>query len=203
VFWISFAEWLLFARHSLSLGEAILAAYALSWALLLGGLAYVGYVAVDPLVRRFYPHLLISLQQVLTGGRRDNLLGRDILWGLVLAVSFNFLMMALTLGVGEKIYTSSGLTLRDLAGLWLRDLRLGVWVGLLGMAFIIPLRSRFKRRLRIGAVSVIVAETGLFCLRDLPPVPDASAWYSQAPLIGYGVLAAAAIYATRLAVRPT
>jgi hypothetical protein len=202
MFWISFAEWLLVARHSLSLREAILAAHALSWALLLGGFAYVGYVAVDPLVRRLYPHLLISLQQVLTGGRRDNLLGRDILWGLFLAVWLNFLTVALTVSVGEKIYTHSGLTLRDLAGLWLSDLRIGIWVGLLVLAFIIPLRSRLKRRLRVGAVAVIVAETGLFCLKDLPPVPDASAWYAQAPLIGYGALAAAAIYAARLAARP-
>jgi serine/threonine protein kinase len=202
VFWISFAEWLLVARHSLNPHEAILAAYALSWALLLGGLAWVGYVAVDPLLRRLYPHLLISLQQVLTGGRRDNLLGRDVLWGLTLAVWLNLLTMALTLSAGEKIYASSSLILRDLAGLWLSDLRIGILVGLLFLAFIIPLRSRFKRRLRFGAVAAIVAETGLFCLKDLPPVPDASVWYAQAPLIGYGALAAAAIYAARLSVRP-
>jgi tRNA A-37 threonylcarbamoyl transferase component Bud32 len=206
VFWVSFAEWLLVARHSLSPHEVILAAYALSWALLLGALAWVGYVAVDPLARRLYPHLLISLQQVLTGAPRDNLLGRDVLWGLTLAAWGNFLSMALTLGVsekfGEKIYVSSGLNLRDLAGLWLSDLRIGIWVGLLVLAFIIPLRARFERRLRVGVVAAIVAETGLFCLKDLPPVPDASAWYAQAPLIGYAALAAAAIYAARLSVRP-
>ena len=172
VFWVSFAEWLLVARHSLSPHEVILAAYALSWALLLGALAWVGYVAVDPLARRLYPHLLISLQQVLTGAPRDNLLGRDVLWGLTLAAWGNFLSMALTLGVsekfGEKIYVSSGLNLRDLAGLWLSDLRIGIWVGLLVLAFIIPLRARFERRLRVGVVAAIVAETGLFCLKDLP-----------------------------------
>jgi hypothetical protein len=206
VFWISFAQWLLVARHSLSPHEVILAAYALSWALLLGGIAWAGYVAVDPLVRRLYPHMLISLQQVLTGARRDNLLGHDVLWGLTLAAWLNFFSMALTKTVyekfGEKIYVSSGLNLRDLAGLWLSDLRLGIMVGLLFLAFIIPLRSRFKRRLRIGAVAAIVAETGLFCLKDLPPVPDVSAWYAQAPLIGFGAMAAAAIYAARLSVQP-
>jgi hypothetical protein len=33
-------------------------------------------------------------------------------------------------------------------------------------------------------------------------LPDASAWYAQAPLIGYGAMAAAAIYAARLSVQP-
>jgi hypothetical protein len=206
VFWVSLGEWMLAGSHSLSLHEAVLAAFGLSWALLLGGLAYLGYVAVDPLVRRLYPHLLISLQQVLTGARRDNLLGRDILWGLCLAAWFNFLPTVLIVSVGkkvgEKIYYSSGLTLRDLAALWLNDLRLGVWFGLLALAFIIPLRSRFKRRFRFGALAIIVAETGLFCLKDLPPVPDASAWYAQAPLLGYGALAALTIYAARLSTRP-
>ena len=200
VFWISLGQWLLVARHSMSLTEASLAAYALSWALFLGGLTYVGYVAVDPLVRRYYPHLLISLQQVLTGARRDTRLGRDILWGLIIAAAINLLQTAVM--VGERIHHSSGFTLRDLAALWLSDVRLGVWVGLVAGVFVIPLRSRIKRRLRVGAVAIIVAETGMFCLKDLPAVPDASAWYAQAPLLGYGVLAAVAIYAARLSARP-
>ena len=76
---------------------------------------------------------------------------------------------------------------------------MGIWVGLLAMAFIIPLRSRFRRRLRIGAMAVFVAETMIFFLKDIPPVPQTAGWYAEAPLLAYSAVAALALYAARLA----
>ena len=104
------------------------------------------------------------------------------------------------LSSGLNVYGSSGISPRAFAGSWLGDLRLGIWVGLFAQAVLSPvLRRRHKRPMRFGALGVIIAETGIFCLRDMPPVPDASAWYAQAPLLGYAVLAGLTMYAARLA----
>jgi len=54
--------------------------------------------------------------------------------------------------------------------------------------------------MRFGALGVIIAETGIFCLKDMPPMPDVSAWYAQAPLLGYAAFAGLTFYAARLAV---
>ena len=94
----------------------------------------------------------------------------------------------------------TGFTLRGLAGLWLGDLRIGLFIGLLAMLLIIPVALRFrKKKSRVGVLSVIVAETGLFALADLPPISDFSSWSAQAPLIGYALLAAFTLYSARLA----
>ncbi len=193
MFWICATEWMLVARHSFTVREAVLASFALSWALAMAVLAYLCYVAIDPTVRRFYPEKLISLQTVLTGGRRDSLLGRDILVGLGIAVAMNLYMAGFGLG-----WDRSGLTPRALAGIWVRDLRIGVWIGMCALAFILLFGRRRNRKMRLSALGII-AETGVFCLRDIPPVPDASGWYAQAPLLGYTAFAVLTIYAARLA----
>ena len=201
MFWICTAQWLLAARHSFHPHEAVLASMALSWALAMGAIAYLCYVAIDPTVRRVYPDMLISLQTVLTGGKRDCLLGRDVLYGLGVGVLINLMVSLRPQGGPLRIYDFSGLTLRSLSAIWLGDLRLGVWVGLAALALLTPLFAlRTKRRMRFGALGIIIAETGLFCLRDATPVPNASAWYSQTTILGYLAFAGLAVYAARLAV---
>lgn len=52
------------------------------WSLVLG----VAYVAIEPLVRRRWPHMLISWGRLLAGRWRDPMVGRDILIGSVAGV---------------------------------------------------------------------------------------------------------------------
>jgi len=203
MFSICSAEWLLVARHSFRVQEAFLAADGLSWALATSALAFLVYLALDPTVRRIYPDMLVSLQRVLTGARRDALLGWDILCGLLIAALANLFVSLTAFNAAGKTYDTSALTLRGLAGLWMADLRLGAWIGLLALACSTPLMGlRRRRRMRFGALGVIIAETGIFCLKDMPAVPDASAWYAQAPLVGYAALVLLTVYAARLAAGP-
>ena len=68
------------------------------------------------------------------------------------------------------------------------------------MLLIIPVALRLrKKKARFGVLSVIVAETGIFAILDLPPITDFSSWSAQAPLIGYGLIAAITLYSARLA----
>jgi len=60
-----------------------------------------------------------------------------------------------------------------------------------------------KKRIRRGALAVVIAETVLFCLKDMPAVHDVSDWYAQAPLLGYAALALLTVYGARLAAGST
>ena len=59
---------------------------ALATSLFFGGLIFVLYLALEPYVRRYWPHAIISWSRLLQGRARDPLVGRDILFGVLLGV---------------------------------------------------------------------------------------------------------------------
>jgi serine/threonine-protein kinase len=73
-------------------GEMELAARAAGEALLAAFILWVFYLALEPYVRRFWPHTIISWTRFLGGSIRDPLVGRDLLagalWGASLALLF-------------------------------------------------------------------------------------------------------------------
>jgi serine/threonine-protein kinase len=58
---------------------------ALAEALPVGALAWVGYIALEPYVRRRWPRTLIAWSRLVGGRWRDPLVGRDILAGVAVA----------------------------------------------------------------------------------------------------------------------
>ena len=48
---------------------------------------WIGYLGVEPFARKRMPHLLVSSTRLLTGRWRDAQVGRDILYGITLAVA--------------------------------------------------------------------------------------------------------------------
>jgi hypothetical protein len=73
-------------------GEMDLAARGAGEALLAAFILWVFYLALEPYVRRFWPHTIISWTRLLGGALRDPLVGRDLLagavWGAGLALLF-------------------------------------------------------------------------------------------------------------------
>jgi hypothetical protein len=59
---------------------------ALSGAFFSAGLTWMLYLALEPWVRRRWPHAIISWSRALSGQLRDPLVGRDILFGVILGV---------------------------------------------------------------------------------------------------------------------
>ncbi len=55
-----FVAWVFGETHVAALGEATLLAMALSWALLVAGCCWLGYLAAEPFVRRQWPHMLVA-----------------------------------------------------------------------------------------------------------------------------------------------
>jgi hypothetical protein len=66
-------------------------AVVLAGATLLGSLAYVVYLALEPDVRRKSPRTLVSWSRVIAGGFRDPLVGRDLLIGAAVGVGIELL----------------------------------------------------------------------------------------------------------------
>jgi hypothetical protein len=65
--------------------------------LLLSGLAWVFYLALEPFVRRRSPQLIVSWTRLVSGRVRDPLVGRDALIGILLGAAFALFSKALPL----------------------------------------------------------------------------------------------------------
>jgi hypothetical protein len=113
MFWICLAQWIVVSRHNLTLHQLTVAAWALCWALGNAALAWICFVAAEPNLRRLGPGILVSVQKVLTGAKRDAQVGRDLIWGMLIAVCSSFLPVAM----GSTSSGTTGFTLRGLAGL--------------------------------------------------------------------------------------
>jgi hypothetical protein len=67
---------------------------ATGWALVWTAFAWLIYISLEPYVRRWWPHTLISWARLLSGRVRDPLVGRDILAGLLAGVGLVALLIA-------------------------------------------------------------------------------------------------------------
>jgi predicted Ser/Thr protein kinase len=76
---------------------------ALSTSLFLAGAIWMLYLALEPFVRRHWPQAIISWSRLLTGKVRDPLVGRDVLWGVLLGV-----VWSLVIGVGLLLLKREG-----------------------------------------------------------------------------------------------
>ena len=67
------------------------------------------YLALEPLVRRHWPQVLVSWTNVLTGRAADPVVGRDVLIGVALGVWFSVLFRALALAfTGDHVIAFIG-----------------------------------------------------------------------------------------------
>jgi len=98
---------------------------ATSTSLFVSGLTWMLYLALEPWVRRRWPQTMISWSRLLTGQFRDPLVGRDILFGIMLGVvwilifqlrSIPLMHMGASPGLGQAEYLESG---RHALGAWM------------------------------------------------------------------------------------
>jgi hypothetical protein len=87
IFLTAIAAFIIRADHSPEpVEEATLIALAAAKALYNAASAWVLYVAIEPFVRRRWPHLLTAWSRLLAGRVRDPMVGRDILFGLLAGI---------------------------------------------------------------------------------------------------------------------
>jgi hypothetical protein len=65
----------------------------LSWQLFLAGLVWLAYMAIEPYIRRLWPHALIAWQRMLEGRLRDPLVGQHVLVGAMAGIVLSLVQL--------------------------------------------------------------------------------------------------------------
>ena len=60
------------------------------------------YIALEPFVRAHWPQTLVSWTTLFTGRVRDAVVGRDVLWGVALGVSWAVLLSSVAVSAGNS-----------------------------------------------------------------------------------------------------
>jgi serine/threonine protein kinase len=105
---------------------------AVSTGLFVSGTTWVLYLALEPWVRRRWPHAIISWSRLLSGQFRDPLVGRDILFGVMLGVLWLLIfqtryILTTHMGAGPGLasteYLMGG---RTALGIWLMQIPVSI-----------------------------------------------------------------------------
>jgi serine/threonine-protein kinase len=85
---------------------------AVGQALWIGGMLWLAYIALEPVVRRLWPRSLISWMRLLSGRWQDPLVARDVLIGLLVGLGYDLMFAAshaIQMRMGEKPGTAAKL----------------------------------------------------------------------------------------------
>lgn len=114
--------------HFSTFGDALgLSVIAISTALFIAGLTWMLYMAIEPWVRRHWPKTIISWSRLLSGQVRDSLVGRDIVFGVLLGVVWTFVFQIssipkMHMGAAPFLFSTEALMGgREGLGAWLRQ----------------------------------------------------------------------------------
>jgi len=86
IFFLHMALWALEAHFSSFENFMLLLVLAISMALFWAGVVWLLYLTLEPYVRRYWPQALISWTRALAGRWRDPLVGRDVLYGIIVGL---------------------------------------------------------------------------------------------------------------------
>jgi hypothetical protein len=215
---LAVAAWALRAHHVADPGgELVLVARGGGIAVLVASLVWLFYLALEPYVRRLRPWTLVSWTRLLSGGRRDAVVGRDVLIGMAggtLLALLGFLARTLVVWLGgpepapEALGIDTLLSPRFLLS-YLTGLPVNAaLVGLALLLLFLVLRLLTRRDVVAGSLVVAFLVSGdLGGSREsawlLMPLA-AVAWGSfVAMMLRFGVLAAiTAIFTANLLVFP-
>jgi hypothetical protein len=120
---------LFFCRsHFTTTGDFLgLSIIAIATALFVGGVTWMLYMAVEPWVRRHWPQAIISWSRLLSGQTRDPLVGRDILFGVLLGLLWLLVFQIrsipeMRMGASPYLFSTEALMGgREAMGAWLRQ----------------------------------------------------------------------------------
>jgi serine/threonine protein kinase len=137
----------LFRVHSVaSLSMLLLVILAISTSLFVAGTLWVLYIALEPYVRRNWPQTIISWTRLMAGRVRDPLVGRDLVSGVVMGMSWVLvyeigLLFRMRAGGAPHFPTQEYLMgIRQAAGSWLSTLVISILGTLLFFFTLVLLR---------------------------------------------------------------
>lgn len=95
-----FLSWVLSTHHLPTAAEFGLFEFALAFAFSFSCGIWLLYLALEPYVRRRWPHRIIAWSRLLAGNFRDPLVGRDLLIGGLFSIIYSWLVNALIISAG-------------------------------------------------------------------------------------------------------
>lgn len=148
-------SWIFRARHFGANEELNLLQLGLYFALLPTVLLWLFYLALEPYVRRWWPHRMVSWSRLLAGDFRDPLIGRDTLIGAALGMAMMVVNSLWTLTPGwfghaqapkpVKLYTLLGLR-ESLGELFFTGITLIVFLSVSCMFLLLLLHMILRRK---------------------------------------------------------
>lgn len=180
---LTFCYWFLILHHVPSFfPELDRFSHGLRLGLYVAAVTWLMYLALEPIVRRNLPDLIVSWNRLLAGDWRDPLVGRDVLIGALFGIGHNTLIYAgklaerffindfgiVPLNVNESL---SGL--RYSFATVLGQSSNGIVFGFVLICLLVILFLVFRRRLYAGIVIFVVMTTieGLFFTHSLVYLP--------------------------------
>ncbi len=139
---------------------------AVSTGLCIAGMTWLLYLALEPWVRRKWPQTIISWSRLLSGQVGDPLVGRDVLFGVILGVVWILVIQIryipmIRMGASPGLYTTEYLIGgRQALGAWLYQVPSAI-VGALEFFFLLLGLKVLLRKDWIAAVAFVAIFTGL------------------------------------------
>jgi serine/threonine-protein kinase len=165
---------------------------ALGTGLFVSGAMGMLYLALEPYVRRHWPQAIVSWSRLTTGRARDPLVGRDVLWGVILGVvwslviSVGFIILN-RLGevpeLGSQALLAGG---REMIGVWLLNIVECIW-GTIEFFFALFLLRILLRNKWLGAAAFIAIWTTMNSMRDPRPEIFVPIWLVVFSIAAYAV----------------
>jgi predicted Ser/Thr protein kinase len=154
---------------------------ALSTGLFISASIWMLYLALEPYVRRRWPQAIISWSRLMAGRVRDPLVGRDVLWGVLLGVvwcvvvSAGFLALKREGATPQLASTSLLVGGRQLVGIWLLNVVQCI-LGTLEFFFVLFLFRVLLRNKWVAIVCFVALFTTLNTLQGDHPQIMAPVW---------------------------
>ena len=165
VFMVSMLSWLFGASHAPTSDEVLrFFLLAVSPALLLAGVLWLLYIALEPYVRQRWPNTIISWSRVLSGSVSDPLVGRDVLVGVSLGIGWTLLnqldnLVRLWRGAGPRSlgWIDAWLGVRYLIAVgFLNNLIMAILVALASLFLIFLLRVLTRRQWLAAGIFILI-----------------------------------------------
>jgi serine/threonine-protein kinase len=166
-------------KHVAGTDEAIILLRTTSWGLYVCAFVWIAYLALEPWVRRQWPHSIISWTRLLAGRVRDSRVGADLLAGICFGVLSKWIdegCTALLVGAGGQPDQTSALALlggRFALAPWTNALS-GSIVTTLGLFMLFFLCRLLARKFWLACILFVFIFVGISALSSHHLVYDVS-----------------------------
>ena len=163
-FFLALGAWVLGGHHVAAAEEMDQLRLAVSLALFNGALSYVAYLAIEPLVRRRWPAVMVAWARLIAGRWRDPLVGRELLVGCA-AGAMLALVPYVSMRLSSRAMDADGLfssfaSVPAIAGGLLGGLQRSIALSLMMTVLVLVLRALTRSTIVAGAG--IVGITAVF-----------------------------------------